>query len=161
MTDIFDAKILCKNCNREMKQGIAKKDGAELRAMICSKCGDKIIHPADLNCLNHFNDLKGKKFDVKLRIVGNSHAISIPKEIVDFIEEQRRTMFDRHSRMRREMDEMVRLAFDDFNRISLNFGGFDDDFDDEDDNEEDEDEEYIKGYKEGARKKREAKEDEN
>ena len=103
-----------------MKPGIVNKSGMELRAVICSKCGDKIVHPADLNCLNQFNDLKGKKFNVKLRMVGNSHAISIPKEIVNFINDQ-------HRQMEREMDDMVRLCFEDFGRLVLRFGEEEDD----------------------------------
>jgi len=120
MTDIFDTKISCRKCGIEMKPGIVNKSGMELRAVICSKCGDKIVHPADLNCLNQFNDLKGKKFNVKLRMVGNSHAISIPKEIVNFINDQ-------HRQMEREMDDMVRLCFEDFGRLVLRFGEEEDD----------------------------------
>lgn len=121
MTDVFDTKILCKKCNVEMQHGIIKKEGAELRAVVCPKCQDKIIHPADLNCLNHFNNLKDKTFTVKMRMVGNSHAISIPKEIVDFINEQRSMMNDNHRNLHHQMDEMVRLALDDFRRLSLSF----------------------------------------
>ena len=47
-------------------------------------------------------------------MVGNSHAISIPKEIVNFIKQQER-----------EMDTMVRLCLEDMERLSLRFGGFD------------------------------------
>jgi len=113
--DIFDAKILCKKCGKEMKKTVVEKNGMQLRAVKCLKCGDKIIHPADLNCLNHYNDLKGKKFNVKLRVIGNSHAISIPKEIVNFMNEQ-------HKQMKKEMDDMVRLCFEDFHKLSLLFG---------------------------------------
>ncbi len=113
MTDIFDAKISCKNCNAEMKPVIVNKKGFELRAVECPKCGDHIIHPADVNNLEHYNDLKGRTFRVKLRMVGNSHAISIPKEIVDFMNEI-------HG-MKSEMDDMVKLCFEDFGRLSVNF----------------------------------------
>ena len=126
MTDIFDAKILCKKCGIEMKQKILEKDGLQLRAVQCDRCKDRIIHPADLNCLNHFNDIKDKKFDVKLRMVGNSHAISIPKEIVDLINEQHNLMSESHKRIKSEMDEMVRLAFEDFGKLSLTFWGEED-----------------------------------
>ncbi|MDO8508718.1 MAG: hypothetical protein Q7S27_03470 [Nanoarchaeota archaeon] len=115
MIDIFDAKILCKNCNMEMKQGIVDREGVELRAVKCNNCGDMIIHPADLSYFQHFKDLKGKTYNVKLRVVGNSHAISIPKEIVNFMNEM-------HKTARRDMDDMVRLCFEDFRRLSLVFG---------------------------------------
>ena len=121
MTDIFDTKITCKKCNLEMKPRILEKNGLQLRAVECSKCKDKIIHPADLNCLNKFNDLKGKTFNVKLRVVGNSHAVSIPKEIVDLINEQHRMMNEQHKRISSEMDEMVKMAFEDFGKLRLTF----------------------------------------
>ncbi len=111
MTDIFDATILCKNCNAAMVQGFINKNGAELRAVQCPSCKDQIIHPADLNALQKFDNLKGKTYNVKLRVVGNSHAISIPKEIVNFMKHQEKMM-----------DDMVRLCFEDMHRLSLNFG---------------------------------------
>ena len=114
MTDIFDAKIMCKQCNREMQPTIVERKGFELRAVQCKQCGDKIIHPADLNGMEHFNNLRGKTFHVKLRMVGNSHAISIPKEIIDFMNEQ-------HRAMRKQMDDMVQLCFEDLGRLSLRF----------------------------------------
>lgn len=156
MTDIFDAKIMCKNCNREMQAGTVKKAGAELRAMICQKCGDKIIHPADLNCLNKFNDLKGKTFSVKMRMVGNSHAISIPKEIFDFLNERHKDMHSEMSRMQKEMEDMVRLSFDNFDKISLSFGGLG--FDEDEDEDEDSEDDYVeeRRVRERARKQREA-----
>lgn len=115
MTDIFDTTILCKKCNIKMQPGIVNRQGFELRAVKCARCGDTIIHPADMNGLEHYNNIKGKTFNVKLRVVGNSHAISIPKEIINFMEEQ-------HKLMRREMDDMVRLAFEDFDKLTLKFG---------------------------------------
>lgn len=134
MTDIFDAKIMCKNCNIQMKQKILEKEGLQLRAVECPKCKDKIVHPADLNCQNHFNDLKGKTFNVKLRMVGNSHAVSIPKEIVDLMNEQHKLMNERNRRMSRDVDEMVKLAFEDFGKLSLNFFGEEDDGDSDEEN---------------------------
>lgn len=119
MTDIFDAKIICQKCNVVMGKTIVSKNGLELRAVKCPKCSEIIIHPADANSMEHYKDLKGKTFHVKLRMVGNSHAISIPKEIVDFINES-------HRQMKRQMDDMVKLCFQDFNRLSLDFGDEDD-----------------------------------
>jgi len=124
MTDIFDTKILCKKCNLEMKPAIVERNGLQLRAVKCIKCGDKIIHPADLNNMERFNDLKGKRFNVKLRMVGNSHAISIPKEIIDF-------MNGMHRQMRRSMDDMVRLRFEDFDRLGLDFSNEEDEVEEE------------------------------
>ncbi|MCA9485335.1 MAG: hypothetical protein KC506_00655 [Nanoarchaeota archaeon] len=114
MKDIFDAKISCKNCDLEMQPVDLIKQGFKLRAVVCKKCGEKIVHPADLHQLHHFNDLKRKTYNVKLRVVGNSHAVSIPKEIVDFIN-------DIQGGMSKRMDDMVKLCFEDFGRISLRF----------------------------------------
>ena len=114
MKDIFDAKILCKNCNAEMKPIEFDRKGFRLRAVQCPKCEEKIFHPADLHSLQHYNDLKRKTYNVKLRIVGNSHAISIPKEIVDFIN-------DMNGNMSKHMNDMVKLCLEDFGRVSLSF----------------------------------------
>jgi len=46
-----------------------------------------------------------------MRIVGNSYAVSIPKEIVLFMHEQEKLMND-----------MVRLCFEESGRLSLTFG---------------------------------------
>ena len=80
--------------------------------------------PEDKQNLEHFKGLKGKTYNVKLRIVGNSHTVSIPKEIVDFMEEMNK-FNGVHNRVRKhfeEMDNMVRLCFEDMGKISLNFG---------------------------------------
>ena len=110
MTDLFDNKILCKNCNIIMKPIEITKNGLVLRAVECSKCNYKILHPKDEHEYNNFVDLKKKKFSVKMRFVGNSYAISIPREIVDFMKEQEKIM-----------DNMVKLCFEEFGILKLNF----------------------------------------
>ncbi|MEK6889494.1 MAG: hypothetical protein AABW80_05300 [Nanoarchaeota archaeon] len=115
MMDIFDNKIVCRKCGVEMKKGFVKKNGFELRAVKCGECGESIIHPTDLSELEHFKNLRGKTFCVKLRVVGNSHAISIPKEIVEFMNSQKK-------HVEKEMDDMVRLFFDDFDTLKVRFG---------------------------------------
>jgi ssDNA-binding Zn-finger/Zn-ribbon topoisomerase 1 len=110
MTDIFDNKILCKKCDKQMKKTKISKNGFLLRAVVCPKCNSKIIHPVDEQEYNKYIDLKNKEFRVKMRLVGNSYAVSIPKEIVSFMNEQKRMM-----------DEMVKLCFEDFGKLSLRF----------------------------------------
>ena len=112
-TDIFDNPVLCKNCNIRMKNAKLIRNGFEMRALLCDKCGNKIIHPSDEEEYNKFLSLKGKIFKVKMRIVGNSYAVSIPKEIVDFMHEQEKIMND-----------MVSLCFNDAKKLSLMFGNF-------------------------------------
>jgi hypothetical protein len=109
--DIFDNTILCKNCNVKMKKASVIRNGFEMRALVCEKCGNKIIHPEDEKEYNKFQELKGKTFRVKMRVVGNSYAVSIPREIVDFMHQQEKLM-----------DDMVRLCFNDVKKLSLNFG---------------------------------------
>ncbi len=113
MADIFENKILCNKCGRVMKPIEIEKNGFILRAVFCDRCNSKIFHPKDEQEYNNFIQLKNKVFKVKMRIVGNSYAVSIPKEIVEFIKEQERIM-----------DDMVRLCFNDAKKLSLMFGEY-------------------------------------
>src|SRR3990167_11194169 len=110
MTDIFDNTILCRNCNGKMERAKVAKSGFLLRAVVCPECGSKIIHPNDEQEYLKFINLRNKEFRVKMRLVGNSYAVSIPKEIVSFIREQEKIMND-----------MVRLCFEDSGKLSLDF----------------------------------------
>ncbi|VVB82021.1 Uncharacterised protein [uncultured archaeon] len=111
MTDIFDNTILCKKCNTKMQKAQIVKNGFLFRALVCPKCNEKLIHPVDEQEYSKFSDLRNKEFHVKMRLVGNSYAVSIPKEIVSFMREQEKIMND-----------MVRLCFEDIGKLSLNFG---------------------------------------
>ena len=93
-----------------MQKAQIAKNGFLFRAVICPKCNEKIIHPADQTEYDKFINLKNKEFHVKMRLVGNSYAVSIPKEIVSFMQEQEKIMND-----------MVRLCFEDMGKLSLNF----------------------------------------
>ncbi len=110
MADIFDNQILCRACNKQMKQELISRNGFNLRTLKCQKCGELIIHPTDKAEYENFMRLKQKEFEVKMRMVGNSYAISIPREIVDFMKEQEKMI-----------NHMVKLSFDDANRLSLMF----------------------------------------
>ena len=83
--DIFDNTILCKDCNRKMEKSNISRNGYILRSLVCGKCNEKIIHPKDEENYNKFINLRNKEFNVKMRMVGNSYAVSIPKEIVSFM----------------------------------------------------------------------------
>jgi hypothetical protein len=110
MVDIFDNTILCKNCKKEMKPQLISKNGFNLRAVKCEKCGETIVHPADKREFEEFMRLKQKEFEVKMRMVGNSYAVSIPREIVDFMREQENMI-----------NNMVKLSFQEAGRLSLSF----------------------------------------
>src|SRR4030043_603660 len=109
-TDIFDNTILCRKCNSKMQKAQIMKNGFLFRALVCPKCNEKIIHPADEAEYGKFINLKNKEFRVKMRLVGNSYAVSIPKEIISFMNEQKKMA-----------DDMVRLCFEEMGRLSLNF----------------------------------------
>ncbi len=111
MADIFDNPILCKNCEKIMKKVRVSKNGYLLRAVVCQKCDDKVLHPVDEQNYHKFINLRNKEFNVKMRLVGNSYAVSIPKEIVSFMNTQEKIM-----------DNMVKLCFEEMGRLSLNFG---------------------------------------
>ena len=110
MTDIFDYPILCRKCHNKMKKGSLVTEGIVLRAMVCDKCKESIVHPVDMEKFNKYKNLRNKQYFVKMRLVGNSYAVSIPKEIVAFMRQQEKVM-----------DDMVRLCFEDFGRLSLKF----------------------------------------
>ena len=110
--DIFDNHILCKKCNKVMKPELVSKNGFNIRIVRCpnDKCREIIVHPVDEQEYGEFIKLKKKDFEVKMRMVGNSYAVSIPREIVDFMREQEKIM-----------DYMVKLCFEDIGKISLKF----------------------------------------
>lgn len=84
--DILDHKILCRHCNIEMQKSILTKDNFKIRSLICPKCHEQIHHPKDIEEYKNFQKLKQKQFQVKLRMVGNSYAVSIPREIIEYTE---------------------------------------------------------------------------
>lgn len=110
MMDIFDNQILCRHCNKPMETVLVSKNGFNLRAKKCAKCGAVVVHPQDKAEYENFMRLKQKEFNVKMRMVGNSYAVSIPREIVDFMREQESMIND-----------MVRLSFEDAGRLRLMF----------------------------------------
>jgi hypothetical protein len=109
--DLFENPILCKKCRKEMQKKQIEKDGFILRIIECPSCKARFMHPADEAEYNRFNQLRNKTFRVKMRIIGNSYAVSIPREIVNFIKEQEKIM-----------DDMVRMCFSDSRKLSLSFG---------------------------------------
>lgn len=110
MADIFDHTILCKKCGKPMQKVTAIRNGFKMRAIICPQGHDKIVHPQDVEEYNKFKELREKDFRVKMRIVGNSYAVSIPKEIVSFMQDQEKVFND-----------MVKLCFEESGKLSLTF----------------------------------------
>lgn len=113
MVDIFDHDILCDKCSKKMQNSILNRNGFNLRSKKCENCGNVLVHPEDKREYENFMKLKNKEFEVKMRMVGNSYAVSIPREIVDFLQEQEKMI-----------NNMVRMSFEDAGRLSLMFNTF-------------------------------------
>jgi len=110
MADIFDNKILCNKCEKVMKPVLISKNGFNLRAMKCETCNEVLVHPADKQEYEEFMRLKNKEYEVKMRMVGNSYAVSIPREIVSFMQDQDNMI-----------NNMVKLCFSEPGKISMMF----------------------------------------
>lgn len=112
MKDIFENTIVCEECDSKTEKIITNKEGFQIRAWRCNDCQKIWPHPLDMQKYEEFQKLRNREFQVKLRLVGNSYTISIPREIIDFEEE-----------MRREMDDMIRLSLESPEKLSLFFSG--------------------------------------
>lgn len=110
MKDIFEGIILCSECGRKMEKGFVVRDGFRLRYAHCNNCNERLWHPGDIAEYKHFKNLKQKEFRVKLRLVGNSYAVSIPREIIRFMQAI-------ESKVRDE----VRLMLDEMGKLSVIF----------------------------------------
>ncbi len=86
MEDIFNAELLCNECHGKTKKSYVIKDGFKIRTWHCNKCNKKWHHPSDIEEYKCYMNLKNKDFQVKLRPVGNSWTVSIPREIINFQE---------------------------------------------------------------------------
>ncbi len=109
MPDLFDNVILCRQCGKEMQKETVVKNGVSLRSAHCEKCHKREFHPLDLERFKEFQEIRQRPFRVKLRMVGNSHTVSIPKEIIDFFEDADR------------MFEEVEMQFSEFDKLMLSF----------------------------------------
>ncbi len=110
MADIFDNPILCKECNVKTRKTYTDKDGFTIRTLECPKCGKQWPHPLDLQDYENFNKIKNKQFQVKLRMVGNSYTVSIPREIIDFEEE-----------ISKEITKMIHMSLEEPEKLTLFF----------------------------------------
>jgi DNA-directed RNA polymerase subunit RPC12/RpoP len=110
MEDLFKNTFLCKDCNKKMRLTSINKNGFNLRAVECKDCNNRIIHPSDEKEYEEFKKLKEKEYGVKMRLVGNSYTVSIPREIVSFMREQEKMI-----------DDMVKLSMMDMGGLNLRF----------------------------------------
>ena len=110
MNDLFDTTIHCDNCNKQTTKSSIEKEGFEIRIAKCPNCSKVWHHPNDLQKYNDFNKIRNKDFAVKLRLVGNSYAVSIPKEIIDS-----------ESDIQRQINKMIHLSLEEPRKISIYF----------------------------------------
>ncbi|MBU2523255.1 MAG: hypothetical protein KKE23_03120 [Nanoarchaeota archaeon] len=136
MADIFDHAVLCNKCGKKMKKLMVERSGFRMRALECPNCGGRTYHPSDMEEFNKYSQLQKQNFQVKLRRVGNSYTVSIPKELIDFFEDaadaaeaaeaETEDPFEgMHKSMKENMEHMnrmVTLALEHANKLSLNFG---------------------------------------
>ena len=83
LPDIFEAGIMCKNCHKEMEKGFISKEGFKIRILKCPICKSHYYHPGDIKDFEQYQKLKEKEYNVKLRMVGNSFCVSIPRDIIN------------------------------------------------------------------------------
>jgi hypothetical protein len=129
--DLFENTVLCKNCGKKMKPAVVIKEGFRMRALKCPSCSNLILHPNDLEEFNRFKQLRGRQFQVKLRVVGNSYTVSIPREIVNFLKEEEteakqeknihQTLQEHMKKQMQQMEQMVTLAMEESNKIGMMF----------------------------------------
>jgi len=113
MSDIFNEHVMCSKCGKEMDKRIFERDGFKLRGWQCQYCGKRILHPADEEKYKDFKRIKKKIFKVKLRMVGNSYAVSIPKEVISFMREQEKLA-----------SRIVKLCIEEAKKLALIFNEF-------------------------------------
>ncbi len=108
-SDLFDHVILCNACHQAMVHRSFLKEGFVLRGLECSTCHIVSYHPGDVKDFERFSALRQRQFQVKLRMVGNSFCISIPKEIVEF------------HHFESELDQLVDLFLQEPHKLVLAF----------------------------------------
>ena len=110
MKSLNEASIICKNCNTEAVKSTINKGSFQLRAWRCPGCNEEWVHPLDLQEYQKFKIMRDKVYRVKLRLVGNSYAVSIPREIIDYQE----NLLD-------EIDNMIKMSLESPEKLSLYF----------------------------------------
>ena len=86
--DLFNHPILCNSCTALTNLGSINREGFQIRTLECPQCEKIIYHPLDIKEYEKFKKLKNKDFGVKLRFVGNSYCVSIPRQIIRYFEHE-------------------------------------------------------------------------
>ncbi len=110
MKSLNEASIVCKECKQEAKKSYVHKQGFKLRSWECPSCQEQWIHPLDVEEYKKFKNMCNKTYSVKLRLVGNSYAVSIPREIIDYQQDAFQ-----------EIDNIIRMSLESPEKLSLFF----------------------------------------
>src|SRR3989339_500737 len=81
--DINQWKEIPCECGGMASRGTVKYKSYEIRGWVCAKCKKEYIHPEDSMKISKLEELKKSNPSVKIRTVGQSLVITLPKEIVD------------------------------------------------------------------------------
>jgi len=109
MEDIFNTNIVCNKCNTKTNRILKNINNFKLRTWQCPNCKKEWIHPLDQKNLQKFNKIKNKNYSVKLRVVGNSYTVSIPKEIILF------------HQLEKEVNKIIKMSLEEPEKLSLFF----------------------------------------
>ncbi len=76
-------KLRCE-CNGDMKRITTIWKDIEVRGWRCSKCNEELIHPVDAQkALEIDRARRNNELTVKLRKVGKSNVVTVPKPIME------------------------------------------------------------------------------
>lgn len=70
-------------CGGMAGKGTVKYQDYEVRGWICKKCKKEYIHPEDSLKISKLEELKKNGIKVKIRTVGQSLVITLPKELAE------------------------------------------------------------------------------
>ena len=70
-------------CGRMASRSTVKYKEYEVRGWVCKKCKKEYIHPEDSLKISKLEALKKSGMKVKIRTVGQSLVITLPKEIAE------------------------------------------------------------------------------
>ena len=92
-------------CGHMASKSTVKHKDYEVRGWVCKKCKKEYIHPEDSIKISKLEALKKTGIKVKIRTVGQSLVITLPKELAELYE--------------LEQGEMVELTPENLRRIEI------------------------------------------
>lgn len=82
--ELSQLQLKCQ-CRGNMKKIQTDLKGIPVRGWSCNRCGEVLIHPKDADmAVSLYNAKKRKELEVKVREVGDSQVVTIPKIIREY-----------------------------------------------------------------------------